>query len=768
MALTTVAAEVYRDFALDGVPSSEVHEPKKSDIRRLLGGYEQVINAFSSAGGLIFDTRALLYADLAKSANSLAWVVQDPTAAFNGVYKKVGASGTGSWERVADLPYSFIVAEDAGAGTANAIEATSDLPISSSALVLLNIFETNGPGPITVRFNGAEPAYTIKTASGNDPATGGLVAGMQVIGRVSGATFRLYSDQASAAILAQVEALLTYVEAARDEAVAAAADAASIVGFEGLADEQTVKQGTSSTKSPSVLSLVQRLQFDGYLTSKQYGAKADGKDVASVTMTTVAGTTLTASVGTFSPLDVGKTIVVRGAGASGADLFSTIASYSSATVVVLAHPALTTVSGVAAAFGTDDTASINAGLAAASAEGKAFLFVGATGFSLTTDTITIPANVSPKGQGSRSSIIKCTRRDRSVVKTSEYWNGNSASDFAVAHCCTISPGDGGHGFELGASTAYSAVERVHSYDNDNGVLTAGSSNAFVFDKCWSFGNKNNGYLFYNPNCVVTNCYALANGGSGGRWQAQTSGAGATISNFISYGNGGVGGYFGGGPGVPINDIYLSNSLSSSDRDGGFVFDTYGKNHLISNCFAEAAGYIPGTLTLANASAQGYNFTANNTDVFVSNSQSFENASNGVGAACPITWIGGKIDGNGRSGAGYGIASVSTAGKTLIDGVTFANNTSGPLSLAANCGRYVNCPGTSPYGVVTPAVPASGVARRNDTNVFVTIYLAGGAYTGSHQVNGVGAIGTPSVLRLAPGQSIVLTYSSPPTWVWVGE
>lgn len=235
MALTTTAAEVYRDYKLDGVPASGAHDPKKPDIRRLLGGYEQVINAFTSSGGLIYDTRALIEADLAKPANSLAWVIGDPTVANNGVYQKIGASGTGSWVRVFDLPYSFIVAEDAGVGMANAIEATSALPISSSALVLLNVFETTGPGPVTVRFNGAGTVYTIKTASGNDPATGGLLGGMHVIGRISGAEFSLYSDQASAAILAQMEEALNAAvsqftentQELRDAAAQSASDAAA-------------------------------------------------------------------------------------------------------------------------------------------------------------------------------------------------------------------------------------------------------------------------------------------------------------------------------------------------------------------------------------------------------------------------------------------------------------------------------------------------------------------------------------------------------------
>ncbi|MDH4438870.1 MAG: hypothetical protein QE284_00595 [Rhizobium sp.] len=217
------AVEMDRDFELDGVPSSGAHHVRKSD-RRVWGTWvEQIIGAFTSNGGLIYASKVLLDSDLDKDANRMAWVLGDPVTGNNGIYRKIGPSGTGSWARSSDLPFSFIIASDEGSGTSNAIEATSNLPISSSALVLLNIFETTGPGPVTVRFNGTGPVYTIKTASGNDPATGGLLAGMQVMGRVSGETFRLYSDQASAAVLAAAEAAVLEAQGHAEDAQAAAA-----------------------------------------------------------------------------------------------------------------------------------------------------------------------------------------------------------------------------------------------------------------------------------------------------------------------------------------------------------------------------------------------------------------------------------------------------------------------------------------------------------------------------------------------------------------
>ncbi|QPB18742.1 hypothetical protein [Rhizobium sp. 007] len=93
------------------------------------------------------------------------------------------------------------------------LQATSSIPVSGSTLVWMNIFEANTASPVTVSFNGGS-TLTIKTNSGNDIAAGGLVAGMTVAGIVSGSTFRLLSDQVSAAVVAAAEAAQAAAEAA--------------------------------------------------------------------------------------------------------------------------------------------------------------------------------------------------------------------------------------------------------------------------------------------------------------------------------------------------------------------------------------------------------------------------------------------------------------------------------------------------------------------------------------------------------------------------
>ncbi|MCC2612632.1 tail fiber domain-containing protein [Neorhizobium petrolearium] len=197
--MVELAATIWADG-----PSSMPQEPPKFLIRQWGAWVEGIINAITSNSGLAYVFKSTMESDLSPAVNSMAWVIGDPVAENNGVYKKLGASGTGSWLRISDLPFGFIIADDAGAGSPDAIQATTPIPVSSSALVWLEVADTNTGSPVTISFNGASP-LTIKTNSGGDVAAGGLTAGMTVLGIASGSTFRLLSDQTSAGVLAAAE-----------------------------------------------------------------------------------------------------------------------------------------------------------------------------------------------------------------------------------------------------------------------------------------------------------------------------------------------------------------------------------------------------------------------------------------------------------------------------------------------------------------------------------------------------------------------------------
>jgi hypothetical protein len=107
-----------------------------------------------------------------------------------------------------------------------------------------------------------------------------------------------------------------------------------------------------------------------------YGAKGDAQRVGDGAIKS-GQVTLTSASGRFAASDVGKTISVYGAGASGVPLNTTIAGFTNSTTITLTASASTTVSGEDVAWGTDDTAAIqaaiNSGTPAALPAAKAFL-----------------------------------------------------------------------------------------------------------------------------------------------------------------------------------------------------------------------------------------------------------------------------------------------------------------------------------------------------------------------------------------------------------
>jgi len=230
-------------------PATSPYEPAKSDIRDWGTWIEGIVSAFLGNGGLIYTSQAALFADLAHGANSSAWVIGDANAALNGIYMKSGGSGTGSWTRVADLPYSFVKLTDTGAGTPNAIQLASTIPTSASVLRVANVFEAN-TGNVTISENGGS-AKALLTSSGNQIVAGGLVPGMMIAYIDNGTSFRLLSDQTSAAVQAAAEAAAA---AAASSAAAAAASAAGVSLPAVAANRMLVDNAAGTARESKTLS----------------------------------------------------------------------------------------------------------------------------------------------------------------------------------------------------------------------------------------------------------------------------------------------------------------------------------------------------------------------------------------------------------------------------------------------------------------------------------------------------------------------------------
>ena len=113
---------------------STVNLTSSSLIDTLVGSYAgstrkitltRLVALINSLLGPTYATRAELYADLTWPDGAIGYVRGDATSAYNGVYTKSGASGSGSWTRTGDLPTSAVEAAQINA-LSDALTALGD------------------------------------------------------------------------------------------------------------------------------------------------------------------------------------------------------------------------------------------------------------------------------------------------------------------------------------------------------------------------------------------------------------------------------------------------------------------------------------------------------------------------------------------------------------------------------------------------------------------------------------------------------------------
>jgi hypothetical protein len=146
--------------------------------------------------------------------------------------------------------------------------------------------------------------------------------------------------------------------------------------------------------------------------AEAYGAVADGETISNGT-TVATDATLTSASNPWVAADVGKTIRVRGAGAAGADHFTTIASFTSAGSIEMTDVAVTSVAGTAVVdWGTDNTTALKAMLDACKAAGGGVCQLSTGVYMVTANLgLTSATGVTVRGMGMGASTIKDLRAD---------------------------------------------------------------------------------------------------------------------------------------------------------------------------------------------------------------------------------------------------------------------------------------------------------------------------------------------------------------------
>ncbi len=137
---------------------------------------------------------------------------------------------------------------------------------------------------------------------------------------------------------------------------------------------------------------------------KAYGATGNAvNNIVGDGNITSGSASFSSASGVFSSSDVGKTILVEGAGTSGVVLTTTIATFVSATSITLAAAAATTVTTAQYTYGTDDTTAIQDAINSASTVGGGIVFAPTGNFlhgGLTYKTL-----VTIQGAGKNATIF---------------------------------------------------------------------------------------------------------------------------------------------------------------------------------------------------------------------------------------------------------------------------------------------------------------------------------------------------------------------------
>lgn len=147
--------------------------------------------------------------------------------------------------------------------------------------------------------------------------------------------------------------------------------------FYSGASEVTGSLAINSLSGAGAAPTVSGFSVNGRINVEAYGAVGDATTGSTFSVTS-GSNVVTIAIGAREKgcvsSRVGEYIEINGAGASGADLVSTISSCTDTTTAVIATSAGTTVTGTVGTMGRDDTSAVTGAISAAEASGKAVYF----------------------------------------------------------------------------------------------------------------------------------------------------------------------------------------------------------------------------------------------------------------------------------------------------------------------------------------------------------------------------------------------------------
>ncbi|MBW9430748.1 hypothetical protein FHC77_08320 [Atlantibacter hermannii] len=340
------------------------------------------------------------------------------------------------------------------------------------------------------------------------------------------------------------------------------------------------------------------------------------------------------------------------------------------------------------------------------------------------------------------------------------------------------------GFPAKLFNGFVLSDVVGSWVTRVGVQDTGGDGITIKDKCIdlyisscrSDANANMGWLITDSEGLyISDCTAYGNHGNA--WRFNTKGANGNQNIFMSNCIGDTSGYYNWVVEQMTNAVLTSCwgsaqlSQSSNTFASGFIFNGDNVSNISLNQISAYANNHHGVELVKakdiniNAIRSGGDYRAG-----VNNGLGGEPSSGlAISSLCQrINVSGGIIRGHTKSAA---ITIGPESKGIVIDGVDVRNNIGGTIENYPPSDRVIrNCAGYNPIGVVvtTPALPGSSIGCKNESGVDCIVYLTGGNVQNIEIDNVYVTNGTNQSIYLSAGSYINISYTTSPTWKWVGQ
>ena len=505
---------------------------------------------------------------------------------------------------------------------------------------------------------------------------------------------------------------------------------------------------------------------------EMFGAVGDAQFKNDGAMTSGSNVVTASTSAPFAAGDVGKALVIPGAGAAGVQLQGTITSYIGPTQVQISVNASTTVSAQRFVWGTDNTLPFQNAIDAAKSgfggrvicrSGTPYLITGylTMNSSLRTPVVLsgdVEGPCTPYNFSTTFPLIYFTNKSNMAIQMG--WN-TTVQNLAFFYPTqmpltdtsqTIQPWVFPATIQLRGACTIARCTFINSYDaigvgtvvndgghasriidNHVGAFNIGFRLDMTRDVCYFHNNHH--WVFYN---IFENF-----------WQAFTDQS--RWSNFTLDGPCGM-------EICGADQVIISN------------FFTLGKQ---TGLRIKSSPYAQGGLEQSYGIGSNFHFDLACVGIDVTRTNSFGWSFTNIG------WTGGDTGGvggvpppGGSSGAYYYLVRVAGISRVKVIGGTGGQNKAQSWQIAKQAGTNSKLHAETvinynPVGLLTsPGVPASGVALLNDFPVSCRVHVAGGTVT-EISINGAVTGLMSGVFILEPDETITLTYSAAPTWTWFG-